>query len=293
MTARELVTAGTRTLMLAEVDTPYLDAVVLLAHAAGVTKERLLSALPEPVDGEAEARFLGYLDRRASGVPVSYIRRSKEFYGLEFYVDERVLVPRPDTETLVERVLFISRADPRVRDVRDVCTGSGCVGITLKREAPSLVVSASDISAEAEAVFRINCDRLLGQPLPFALTDLLDGVPERSLDLVAANPPYLRDGEVDGLVKIGWPEPPISLRGGREGTELAARLIRDSALKLRPGGWLVMEAAPDQFTKLHALLDQAGFRGVEVDRDLAGRERVISGQVPAAPGAAERTALHG
>jgi release factor glutamine methyltransferase len=285
MTVRELLSLGYQTLFLAEVDTPYLDAVVLLAFAMGVAKERLMASLPDEVEAAAEERFRDFLSRRSAGIPVSYIRRAKEFYGLEFYVDERVLVPRPDTETLVERVLAISRADPRIRSIHDACTGSGCVGITLKKVAPELEVSASDISPQAAEVFRINCERILGRELPFQTADLLDSLPARSVDLVAANPPYLRDQEVDGLARIGWPEPQISLRGGREGTELAARLIRAAVGALRPAGWLVMEAAPDQFTRLFALMDQAGFRGVDVERDLAGRERVISGFQEPAPAA--------
>lgn len=283
MTARELIGDGYRALFLAEVDTPYLDTVVLLAHAAGLSKEKLLASLPEEIDAAAEERFRASLDRRAAGTPVSYIRRAKEFYGLEFYVDERVLVPRPDTETLVERVLAVARSDPGIRRVHDACTGSGCVGITLQKVAPHLAVSASDISPQAAEVFRINCQRILGRLLPFMASDLLEGLPAGSFDLIAANPPYLSNGEVDNLARMGWPEPEISLRGGERGTELAARLIRGAGSRLRAGGWLVIEAAPDQFTRLHALMDQAGFRGIEVDRDLAGRERVISGSfLPAA-----------
>ena len=115
MTARSLLTQGYDTLFYAEVQTPFLDAVVLLAHAMGTTKEKLLASLPDEVPPEAESRFRGFLDLRCAGVPVSYIRRVKEFYGLDFYVDERVLVPRPDTEVLVEKVLQVIHADPRLQ----------------------------------------------------------------------------------------------------------------------------------------------------------------------------------
>ncbi len=276
MTARELLSDGYKALFLAEVDTPFLDAVVLLSHVMGIGKEKLFASLPDPVDGGIEDRYRSTLGERAAGKPVSYIRKAKEFFGLEFYVDERVLVPRPDTETLVEKALDIRRSDPRVIDVHDSCTGSGCVALTLKRMAPELRVSASDISAGAAEVFRINAERILPGQVPFYLSDLLDGVPG-VFDVITANPPYLRDGEVDNLRKIGWPEPEVSLRGGRDGTETAAKLIRTASGRLKPGGWLVIEAAPDQFLKLHALMDQAGFRSISVDKDLAGRDRVISG----------------
>jgi release factor glutamine methyltransferase len=294
MTVRQLLTSGYRTLFYAEADTPFLDAAVLLAFAMGLRKEKVLASLPEEVDGEAERRFREFLDQRAGGKPVSYIRRAKEFYGLEFYVDERVLVPRPDTETLIERVLELRRAEPWIRDLHDTCTGSGCIGITLKRMAPELRVSASDISPAAGEVFRLNAERLLGSEIPFYTSDLLDGVPS-GFDVITANPPYLRDGEVDDMVRIGWPEPPVSLRGGKDGTQVAARLIRGAATKLKPRGWLILEAAPDQFIKLFALMDQAGFRNLEVDKDLGGRQRVISGMLEAveAAGSREGSQAHG
>lgn len=288
MTVRSLLTRGYDTLFYAEVQTPLLDAVVLLAHAMQVAKEKLLASLPDEAAPEVEERFRGFIDLRCAGVPVSYIRRVKEFYGLEFYVDERVLVPRPDTEVLVEKVLQVVRADPRLRRVHDACTGSGCIAICLKHSAPELEMSASDISASALEVAAMNAERILGFPLPSFASDLLDSVPG-SFDLIASNPPYLRDDEVEGLRKLGWREPELALAGGRDGTALAQRLIRAAPARLRPGGWLMLEAAPQQITKLFALMDQAGFHTIDVEKDLAGSSRVIAGRLPG--GSAEPTAL--
>jgi len=281
MTFRSLLRQGFSALTLAAVDTPLLDALVLLAFAADTTKERLLARLPDPVEPDTQERYSSALDKRAAGQPVSYIRRCKEFHGLEFYVDERVLVPRPDTETLVERVLAILRADPSLRRVHDACAGSGCVGISLKRAEPRLELSASDISPAAGEVLAVNAERLLADPLPFFLSDLLDGVPG-DFHLIAANPPYLSDAEVADMRRIGWPEPALALDGGVEGAETAERLIRSAAGKLTQGGWLAMEAAPAQFTRLAAVMEQAGFGGIAVERDLAGSERVIAGRRTAA-----------
>jgi release factor glutamine methyltransferase len=282
MTGRSLLTQGYDTLFYAEVQTPFLDAVVLLAHAMETTKERLLASLPDEVPPDVETRFRGFLDLRCSGVPVSYIRRVKEFYGLDFYVDERVLVPRPDTEVLVEKVLQCVHADPRLRRVHDACTGSGCIGIAVKRTAPGLDVSASDISTGALEVAAVNAGRLLGAELPAFQSDLLESVPG-SFDLIASNPPYLRDDEVADLRKLGWREPELALAGGRDGTALAERLIRAAPARLNPGGWLVLEAAPLQITKLFAFMDQAGFHTIDVEKDLAGSSRVIAGRLdPAA-----------
>ena len=278
MTVRSLLTQGYETLFFAEVQTPILDALVLLAHAMVTTKEKLLASLPDDVPPGVETRFQDFLDRRCSGVPVSYIRRAKEFYGLEFYVDERVLVPRPDTEVLVEKILQCVRAEPRLRRVHDACTGSGCVGIAVKSTAPGLEVSASDISAPALEVAAMNADRLLDGTIPVFRSDLLDSVPG-SFDLIASNPPYLRDDEVADLRKLGGREPEVALAGGRDGTALAERLIRSAPARLNPGGWLVLEAAPLQITRLYAFMDQAGFHTIDVEQDLAGGSRVLDGRL--------------
>ncbi len=278
MTARALLSRGFSALTLAEVDTPFLDAVVLLAHALGSTKERLFAALPDPVPDGMEAAYKELVDRRAAGTPVSYIRGKKEFFGLEFSVDPRVLVPRPDTEILVERALEICRSAGGVQSVLDACAGSGCVGIALKLCMPELSVSASDVSADAARVLAANSAALLGEPLPFHLSDLLESVPG-TFDLITANPPYLRDAEVDDLRKMGWPEPEIALRGGADGMEIAGRLIETAPAKLRPGGWLALEAAPDQCGALTDRMRAAGFVSVGTDRDLAGRDRVVSGSL--------------
>ena len=278
MTVRTLLRQGYDKLFFAEVETPLLDALLLLAFSMNTTKEKILASLPEEVGSDVESGFLALVDRRCSGTPVSYIRRVKEFYGLEFYVDERVLVPRPDTEALVEKVLQVVRADPRLRRVHDACAGSGCIGIALQSVLPVLEVSASDLSAEAGEVLGLNAEKLLGRRMQFFLSDLLEVVPG-PFDVITANPPYLRDDEVEDMRKLNWPEPEVALRGGRDGTSIAGRLIRDAPRKLSPSGWLVLEAAPRQFNKLYALMDQAGFHSIDVVQDLAGRDRVIAGRL--------------
>jgi release factor glutamine methyltransferase len=278
MTVRTLLSQGYDRLFLAEVDTPLLDALLLLAFALRTTKEKVLASLPDPVGPEAESCFHELIDRRSAGTPVSYIRKIKEFWGLEFYVDERVLVPRPDTEAIVEKALEVLRADPRLRRVHDACAGSGCIGIALQSAVPRLSVSASDLSAEAGEVLRLNAENLLGRRMEFFVSDLLDEVPG-SFDLITANPPYLSDAEVDDMRKLSWPEPEMALRGGKDGTAIAERLIRAAPGRLAANGWLLLEAAPPQFIKLFALMDQAGFTSIDVMQDMGGRNRVIAGRL--------------
>jgi release factor glutamine methyltransferase len=274
ITVQSALKRGQSTLFYAEVDTPLLDATVLLGEALGLSKEQLLGCPEAPVQEEGWKRFLEYLDRRCRGIPVSYIRRKKEFYSLEFYVDERVLVPRPDTEALVEEALRI--LDPRrdLRLVHDACTGSGCVAVALQHARPDLLVSASDVSAEVEEVFHLNCSRLLGRQLTFHRSDLLSQVPG-PYDLITANPPYLRDREVENMRRTGWPEPPLALAGGPEGTSLLAPLIRQAPARLAPNGYLLLEADPSQAAFVRQRLELSGFRDIAVVPDLGGRPRVI------------------
>jgi release factor glutamine methyltransferase len=275
MTVGHALNQGKTLLFYAEVDTPMLDATVLLSEALGTSKERLLASLPDPLEPEGWYRFRGFIDLRCAGLPVSYIRKKKEFFSLEFHVDERVMVPRPDTEILVEEALRTLRQNLRAKRVHDACTGSGCVAIALKHGIPELKVSASDISSEALKVAADNARRLLPKVrIRLYRSDLLAGVTGR-YDLITANPPYLTDLEVENLKKVGWPEPGLALQGGGDGTDLLRRLIRQSPRKLSPCGHLLLEAAPQQMAGLARELADHGFKEISVFADLAGRDRVI------------------
>jgi release factor glutamine methyltransferase len=279
ITVHAALQRGQSKLYYAEVETPLLDATVLLGEALGLTKEQLLARPEAPVQEEGYRRFEEYLDRRCRGIPVSYIRRKKEFFSLEFYVDERVLVPRPDTEALVEEALRLLDRRREARLVHDACTGSGCVAIALQHSRPELLVSASDLCPGAEEVFRLNCRRLLGRELPFHRSDLLTQV-AGPYDLITANPPYLRDSEVQDMQKVGWPEPREALAGGPDGTALLAALIRQAPARLAPRGFLLLEADPLQAAIARQRMELAGFLEVEVVPDLGGRPRVIRGRRP-------------
>jgi len=275
MTVGHALNQGKRILFYAEVDTPMLDATVLLSEALGTSKERLLACLPDPLEPEGWVRFRSFIDMRCAGLPVSYIRKKKEFFSLEFHVDGRVLVPRPDTEILVEEALSTLRDCPRAGRVHDACTGSGCVAIAVKRSIPSLKVSASDISAEALQVAAHNARQLLpAARIRLYRSDLLAGIPGR-YDLITANPPYLTDLEVENMKKMGWPEPELALQGGSDGADLLRRLIGQSPRKLRSSGHLLLEAAPRQMSVLQRELADQGFEKITVVTDLAGRDRVI------------------
>ena len=258
-------------------DTPYLDAAVLLAHLLQVSKERLFAAYPEPLPELTRARFEQVLERRAAGEPVAYLRGCKEFYGRPFRVDRRVLIPRPETELLVQAALRRGDAGAAAGGVpalHEVGTGSGAVAVTLQLERPAWRVSASDLSPAAVAAARGNRDRLGAGPLRLRVCDLLPPAPAR-WDLIVANLPYLTSAEVARLRRRGWPEPTLALDGGGDGLGPSRRLLDCARRRLRPGGALLLETGAGGAAALAPALERYGFAPPELWRDLAGLPRVL------------------
>ena len=275
MTVAAAFRSGVEALASAPTETPTLEAAVLLADALGVSKERLFAQMRDRIGGRGVASFRRALALRRNAVPLAYIRGAKEFYGHVFSVDRRVLIPRPDSECLVEAALGAVATDSSVSRVHDVGTGSGCIAIALKAARPKLLVSVSDCDAECLEVCRINQRRLLGgECLPSQVADLMVGVPG-PLDMIVANPPYLDQTTCAQMSQHGWPEPMLALRGGADGTELTRRLIAQVADQLRAGGYFFLETATDHVSGLKVALAEAGFVDVGVHSDLASRPRVL------------------
>ena len=294
MTIREILAAGKARLAAAGVDTAALDASLLLAEVLGVSRSALVAASGgSDALGETErAAFEGLLARRERGECVAYILRRKEFYGLEFFVNESVLVPRPDTETLVEAAIArLSAAAQALRGnqplrMLDLCAGSGAVAIAVKSEMPHAETWATDISAAALEVACANAARLLPpDSIRFRQGDLFDALSlpgdERMFHLIVSNPPYVPTGDISSLSPEARGEPGIALDGGEDGLDIIRRVVSRAREFLHPGGALMLEADPRQMREIASLLGRAGFAGIETRRDLAGRERVIAGEAGA------------
>ncbi len=273
MTVRDAVAEGVRRLK-SSAESPFLDTVLLLEEATGSTKERLFASYTDQLSQKVERIFDQLLDKRLSGTPISYIRRTKEFYSLLYTVDKRVLAPRPDTEILVEAALGICKSLPGTPRVHDCCTGSGCIAISLKHTLSRLEVSASDLSVDALYVFVENSRNILGSALHCAQSNLLESV-HGIYDLITANPPYLTSAQVEILTAKGWPEPLIALDGGHDGLDLYHRLIAESTTHLSESGYILLEADPDQMDTIGKMLLQNAYCNIMIYKDLAGRERVI------------------
>jgi len=277
MTVRQAVLGGVKQLE-ARVETPFLDAVILFSSASGWSKERVLASYPEEISEQLEETYKKMLAQRMDGTPVSYIRGKKEFYSLEFSVGPGVLVPRPETEILVDAVINLADKNPGIRSVHDTCTGSGCVAISIKNANPDLTVSASDISPVAASFFKDNCSALLGEEIPFFESDLLASV-NGAFDVITANPPYITSDQYAKMVRDHWPEPAIALDGGVDGLEFYRKLIPMSASRLTQNGFLLLEADSSQFEAIRKMFVQNGFQTTILYKDLTGRNRVICGNL--------------
>ena len=261
--ARDAVAAATDSLRAAGCETPRLDAELLVAAAAGVARLDLVADPDLGIEPAAARTLMGWVRRRARREPVAYILGYKHFRRLEVAVDSRVLVPRPETELLVEVALELAPSGARVHDVG---TGSGAIALALKEERPDLAVSASDRSPVAVEVARRNAERL-GLAVEVAVGT---GLPAGEYDLVVANLPYVRDDEWEALApEIRDYEPREALAAGAEGLDEIRALIRDAP----PGMLLALEHAPGQAEAVREMLD-----GAETRADLAGRERVTTGR---------------
>jgi release factor glutamine methyltransferase len=249
------------------VDTPRLDAELLLAEAIGVGRERLVLQAGEPVDRSALGRFQRLIERRAAREPVAYIIGRKAFRHIELAVDPRVLIPRPESELLVEVGLEL----PTEARVLDVGTGSGAVALALKAERPDLTVVGMDVSAAALVVARDNASRL-GLDVTFVQADLLEGV-GGEVDAVLANLPYVAEG-TELAPEISRYEPMGALFAGADGLDQIRRL----AGMLAGIPLVALEIGFDQADEVTGLLDGAGFADVRRLRDLAGHDRVVVGR---------------
>ncbi len=268
LSVRELLAAAADRLAGAGVDTPRLDAELLLADALAVGREHLVVRDSDAVEPAVLCRFEALLERRVDREPVAYILGGKAFRRIELVVDPRVLIPRPETELLVE-VGFGTAFGSRVVDVG---TGSGAVALALKHERPDLEVVGTDVSADAVAVARENAARL-GLEVEFVEADLLEGVGE-GFDAVLANLPYVAEGGPELTPEIFRHEPAEALFAGPDGLGVIRRLVP----MLGGVPLAALEVGFDQAGEVTKLLAGAGFDQVEPIRDLAGHERVVVGR---------------
>ena len=279
-TVGSLLAAATALLARNPAADPRVEAEILLAHVVGTSRARLWARPESAVDAGRAAAFLGLARRRAVGEPVAYLVGWREFWTLDLEVGPAVLIPRPETELIVERALALLPASGAAR-VADLGTGSGAVALALAAERPDWHVVATDSSVAALTVARRNAERL---GLNVELREGDWGGAFRAgetFDLIASNPPYVATGDphlTEG--DLPW-EPAAALTAGADGLDAIRRILGAAVAHLAAGGWLLLEHGAEQGPAVRALLAAAGFVAVSTLRDLAGLERVSGGRRPA------------
>ena len=257
-----------------------LEAELLLAHARHCQRIHLYTSMDVELSATERASMRGFVKRRATREPLAYITGTKEFFGREFSVGQGVLIPRPETETLIDVCLDLLPKDQNAT-IAEVGFGSGCISVTLAKQCPQLQVIAGDISTDALKFAEQNAakhdvqDRIQWQ--------LADGIAKLDLPTnqpiagIVSNPPYIRNDELSGLEPdVRLHEPETALTSGTDGLDLVRRLIPEATEVLQPSGWMVLEVDPAQCAEVETLFQQAGFSTAKTHQDLSGNDRIVS-----------------
>ena len=270
----EVLQAGTSYLRGLGVEDPRAEADILFSYICGTTRDRLYLQMGNSVTQDQKKRFIEFLQRRGSREPLAYIINKRNFMGYDFYVDQRVLIPRPETELLIEKVLNIYRQkNKNSLKVLDLCTGSGVLAVTLAIYWPEACITATDISKEALAIAKINADKFQVQ-IDFRQGDLFEPVPGEKFDLIVSNPPYVSEREYKYCSPEVGKEPSLALLAGIDGLEFYRRMADRAQEYLHPEGRIALEIGSGQGLKVMELFREKGFR-CTLDSDLAGLDRIV------------------
>jgi release factor glutamine methyltransferase len=260
-----------------QIGSPRLNAELLLMFTLGCDRAYLFAHPERALSADEQARYDEAIVQRSRGIPAQYITGHQEFWGMDFVVTPAVLIPRPETEHLIEAVLPLARAtkDPKIVEVG---TGSGCIAIALAKELADAQIEATDISSPALEIARANAARLqFAERIRFRQGDLLQGFGEHRFDFVVSNPPYVGESEEDQVqMEVRKFEPRNAVFAGPTGLEVIERLVPQARSALKAGGWLLMEISGTIVEGAKRLL--AGWGRVQVTNDLQGISRVISAQ---------------
>lgn len=276
MTYRECYDKGNEMLEAVEVPEAALDARLLLEFVCGTDRNALLVHGEQEVTKEEQERYAGLIQKRAKRIPLQQLTGEQEFMGLKFAVDEHVLVPRQDTEILVEEVLRQLHDGMRILDM---CTGSGCIIISLLHYSNDCEGVGTDISQEALDVAEKNAGRILeeGASLDLRFSDVFQNVVGK-FDVIVSNPPYIKSGDIAGLMpEVREHEPLQALDGGADGLDFYRRIVEEGRRYLVSGGMLYFEIGCEQAAEVMKMMDEAGYSDIQVVQDYAGLDRVVYG----------------
>lgn len=275
MTLKQAFSQARTVLAANKVEDASFESELLLRHALVINRVQFYSELNYELTSEQEVIFWHLVERRQNGEPTAYITGHREFYGLDFYVDPRVLIPRPESELLVEKALHLVQSR-RIATIADIGTGCGAIAINLALNLPQTKIYATDILTSALEVARINCGKHgVMDRICLLHGDMLDPLLE-PVDLIIANLPYVKESELPRYGPVSF-EPPLALNGGSDGLEKIRRLCQQVSQKLRPQGCLLLEIGQRQRKAVTGLLCRLfPSASITISPDLRGIERVVS-----------------
>lgn len=274
MTFRELLTEGKNALTACKIEDAELDAWLLLEYISHMDRAKFFLRQQENASQEDIHKYRDLIQQRGSHIPVQHLTGTQEFMGLEFMVSPDVLVPRQDTELLVEKLLPLASD----KSILDVCTGSGCIAISLAKLGVPRCVDATDVSEKALDIARKNAEKLEAD-VKFYQGDLLENISEK-YDIIVSNPPYIATEVVRGLMpEVREHEPMLALDGGLDGLVLYRRLLEQIPLHLEQGGIFAVEIGYDQGKAVSELFMEHDFEKIECHQDLCGNDRVVMGSL--------------
>ena len=259
-------------------DTARLDAEIILSEAVSVDRNMLNLIRDDTLNSDQQNDFETLLSRRMAGEPIAYITGSKEFWSLDLRVSDATLVPRPETELVVERTLFhCNQLDAPY--IADLGTGCGAIALALASELAESDITATDISQDALSIAKMNCERLNISNVRFVQGNWTDALEGMRFDIIASNPPYIREDDQCLKDIFMLHEPKLALTGGDDGFSAIRRIVDGSSKFLNPGGWLIIEHGFDQPDAVQNLMSNNGFVEVRTYSDLAGLPRVTEGML--------------
>lgn len=277
MTIRQAVSWGSDKLKSHGVENAEHDSFELLSAVNGMTRTFYLVNGDSSLSEEDFLLFEEYIDKRAAHIPLQHIIGKAYFYGYEFEVNGDVLVPRQDTEILVGEVMKVARSGDYILDM---CTGSGCIGITIAKKFPEVKVLGIDVSEKALAVAEKNKHNLEADNIDFMLSDLFEKLNQDiTFDIIVSNPPYIPTKVIDGLQdEVRLHDPILALDGSEDGLKYYRNISSEAGMYLEPDGWLCFEIGAEQALDVSDIMEREGFRNITVIKDLAGLDRVVMGR---------------
>lgn len=274
MTYREAYAQGEKRLLAAEIPDAVTDAWLLLSFVCQIDRNFYYMYGGEEMELEKSRQYEMLLEKRASHIPLQYITGEQEFMGITFHVDSSVLIPRQDTEILVEEALKVITPG---MEVLDICTGSGCIAVSITKLKPDVKVWAADVSQQALQVAKKNAEDNKAEVL-FFQSDMFEKI-DKKFDVILSNPPYIPTEVIKGLMpEVRDFEPMLALDGEEDGLKFYRILAEEGKKHLNPGGCLMVEIGYDQGEAVRELFWQQGYREIKVIKDLAGLDRVVIGK---------------